>query len=220
MGLRHQDRNAHRFDLYHGFDKAVDHDRRQPLERLVQKEQLGRQHYGARNRYHLALTAAQMQPLALQQRLYLGKDAKSLCFRIRACLAVAFPRDFVTQPPADHQVLAYGQLRENSAVFRRKSDAALGPFMRGKFRQIFVVEKDLAGPERKKSYDAFDRGGLACAITSDQAHHFLLLDAQGDAVQDMSGSAVSIDRLEFEHVDQSLRVNASGPEEPSRTMAT
>src|SRR5262249_57980956 len=107
-----------------------------------------------------------MQPLALQQRLDLGKNAKSLRFRIRARFAVAFPGDFVTQPAADHQVLAYRQFWKDSAVFRRKANAAFSPLVRRKLCQIFVAEKDLAGPERQKSHDAFDRGGLAGAIAS------------------------------------------------------
>ncbi len=42
---------------------------------------------------------------------------------------------------------------------------------------------------------------------------------QRHAVQDVGGPAVGIDRFELEH-GQSFRVKASGPEEPSRTIAT
>src|SRR5262249_18343119 len=127
---------------------------------------------------------------------------------------------FVTQPAAYHQVLTDRQLRKDPAVFRRKANATFGPFVRWKFGHIFVLEKDLAGSERQKSHDAFDRGRLAGSIAPNQAHHFPLVDVQGHAIQDVGGSAVGIDRLQFEHVDQSFRVTASGPEEPSRTMPT
>ena len=42
---------------------------------------------------------------------------------------------------------------------------------------------------------------------------------QRHPVQDVGRAAVGVDRLDLEH-GQSFRVNASGPDEPSRIMAT
>src|SRR5690242_521319 len=91
--------------------------------------------------------------------------------------------------------------------------------MRGKPGQVLIVKYDLACLQWQEAHNALDRRGLAGAVTADKTHDLLLVHAQRNAVEDVSGAAIGVDRLDLQH-DHSFREKASGPEEPSRIIAT
>src|SRR6267143_2892531 len=219
MRFRHEDGNAHRLDLRDCLGKAIDPDRGQAFEGFVEQQQRRRQHHGARDRHHLALTAAQVHALALEQALHFGKEAERLGFGVYPLTAVTALGDLIAEPATDHQVLAHRQIGKNSAILGRIADATFRPLVRREPGHVFVMEQYLSGPDREKSHDALDRGGLAGPVTPDEAHHFLLVDAQRHAAEDVGRAAVGVDRIDLEH-DQSFREKASGPEEPIRIIAT
>src|SRR6266850_2471104 len=152
----------------------------------------------------ILLTAAEVQALTLQQVLHFGKEAERLGFGVYSLTAVTALGDLIAEPATDHQVLAHRQIRKNPAILRRIADATFRPLVRREPRHVLVIKQDLSGPDGEKSHDALDRGGLARSVAPDEAHHFLLVDAQRHAAEDVGRAAVGVDRIDLEH-NQSFR---------------
>src|SRR5437763_580437 len=78
----------------------------------------------------------------------------------------------------------------------RMPDAAPRPSVRRHPCDSLLVEHDRAASHRQESHDALDRRRLAGAVAADQVHDLLLADIEREAVQDVRGAAVGIDRLD------------------------
>jgi len=135
---------------------------------------------------------------ARQQILHLGEYGVGLLLGIGAH-ASALAGHVVTEPAADHQVLADGQVGEHPAILGRVADAAPGALVRRQPIEALAAEHDLAGPHRQEAHDALDGCRLAGAVAADEADDLVGADAERQPVQNVCRTAVGVDRLDLEH---------------------
>src|SRR5215469_3254134 len=83
---------------------------------------------------------------------------------------------------------------------------------------LLVSKPDLAGTNWEQAGDALDDRGAPGPVASHQGHHFVGIDVDRHAAQDMGGPSVSVDFVDLEQHRFRLSQAVSGA--PSRMLAT
>src|SRR5438552_1266252 len=147
VGLGDQDRSAQLGDrrdtLAHGRDDRG----REPLEGLVEQEQVGVEREGPRDREHLPLAAAQLRALAPRVPPEHREDAVGELDALRGG-APPGPR-----PRGDLDVLGHGEVGEDPAVLRRPPDAEPRDLVRPAAVDGLAAELDAARPRTQVPHD-------------------------------------------------------------------
>src|SRR5262249_55731181 len=157
---------------------------------LVEDHQRRGKRHGARNRHHLLLPAAEIEPGPTQELGDFGKHRERLRLGIDAAGGAA--RGLIGEPAAEHKVLGHRQLRKYAAIHGRIPDAALGALVRREFGDVLSAEANVTRAHREKAGDALDNGGASSAVAPDQRDDFIVADAQRYAAQNVRWSAKGI----------------------------
>src|SRR5262249_30052272 len=110
-----------------------------------------------------------------------------------------------TRPGRDLDVLRHREIGEDPAVLRRETDAQARDLERGPVLDLAPLERDAAGARPQVAHDRAQRGRLAGAVFSHEAHPLLRRDLQGDAAQDVTALDVDVDGLDAQHGSASAR---------------
>src|SRR5215472_1971192 len=146
--------------------------RRQPLGRLVEKENTRIAHERARHREHLLLAPGEAAPAPARQLTQLGK-----------VLVDALDAPATVTLGAHQEVLGHRQIAEDASVLGHPADAEPTDLVRQKGLERLPVEGDGAARHFDQSHDGLEGGGLACAVAPEQRDHLALARLQGDAVE-------------------------------------
>lgn len=82
----------------------------------------------------------------------------------------------------DRQPLEAGRL------LKAVADAKLGPFRNSHVGNVLTVPDDLAGRGGDETHDDFCQRGLSTAVGAGKDHQTVLVDAQGDVLQNVQRS--------------------------------
>lgn len=101
--------------------------------------------------------------------------------------------------PGDEDILPNGQIRENPPVIRNKTNTQLGDTIGRSSADFLTFEFDAPRLWRGQSDDTLKSGCLPGSIPSEQADRFRLVDPEGDAEEDMTGSVIGVNSTHFEN---------------------
>ncbi|MNN37171.1 hypothetical protein D3C81_1511060 [compost metagenome] len=101
---------------------------------------------------------------------------------------------------AHQQVLLDAQAREDLAALGHVGDAGVHPLVRLECgdRLAFPVHAAFAGGQQ--AHQAAQQGGLADAVTAEQAGDFTDPGLEGQAAQDVTAAVVLVQGVDFQHV--------------------
>src|SRR2546425_1166534 len=193
VGLGDQDRSAELGDrrdtLAHGRDDRG----REPLEGLVEQEQVGVEREGPRDREHLPLAAAQLRALAPRVPPEHREDAVGELDALRG-RAPPGPR-----PRGDLDVLGHGEVGEDPAVLRRPADAELRDLVRPAAVDGLAAELDPARARAQVPHDRAQGRRLPRAVPADEADHLARAHAERHGPQDVARLDEHVDRVHGQH---------------------
>src|SRR5438445_2664095 len=202
VGLGDQDRSAQLGDrrdpLAHGRDDRG----REPLERLVEQEQLGVEREGPRDRERLPLAAAQLRALAPRVPPEHREDAVGELDALRGG-APPGPR-----PRGDLDVLGHGEVGEDPAVLRRPPDAEPRDLVRPAAVDGLAAELDRARARAQVPHDRAQGRRLPRAVPADEADHLARTHAERHGPQDVARLDEHVDRVHGQHGPASPRPGA------------
>src|SRR2546426_10893546 len=147
VGLGDQDRSAQLGDCRDTLAHGRDDRGREPLEGLVEQEQVGVEREGPRDREHLPLAAAQLRALAPRVPPEHREDAVGELDALRG-RAHPGPR-----PRGDLDVLGHGEVGADPAVLRRPADAELRDLVRPAAVDGLAAELDPARARAEVPHD-------------------------------------------------------------------
>ena len=98
---------------------------------------------------------------------------------------------------ADLEVLQHRQLGKDAAILGHIAQAALRDLVRGFFLYRLSHEANTALAARHHGGNAFERGGLACAIAPHQCHDLAAPHVQRYLMQDMGRAIPGVEVLDF-----------------------
>ena len=165
-----------------GFHQIANDHRRQPLERLVEKNDLGVAHQRAGNRQHLLFAAGQI-----------GTAAAAALLQAREHRVDTFERPFLRRSQSgEDDVLLDAEAAEDAAVFRHQLHAGLGDDVALPPGEVDTVEQHFAAPRRQYAHQALECRRLAGTVAPEQCHDLVALDAQRDIEQNMRVRVIGI----------------------------
>ena len=172
----HQDRLALALQPVEARPDLVADQRRQPLGRLVEDQQLGVGHQRPADRQHLLLAAGE---LVAHVALALGqarKEAEGALERpgIAARGAVGGRRQ---------KVLAHREVGEDLAALGHQAEAEAGDAEGGQVIDPVALELDDAAARRQQAHDGIHGRRLAHAVAAHQGHHLAGIDGELHAEQ-------------------------------------
>src|SRR5579859_2073844 len=181
LGHQHGERVA-LFHFADGFDGAADQDRGEADRRLVDQQNLRRQHQRATERQHLLLAA---RHAAGELAAALGKPRKGLEADVEIALELA-PRG--AAKGAEQKVLLDGEPRKQPPPLRHQRYAEVDDLFGGAAGEIVMDAVDLgddrAGAGPHDAHDAFDQGRFAVAVGAEQDHGLAAADGKRHVVDD------------------------------------
>ena len=103
----------------------------------------------------------------------------------------------------DGQKVPDRQPLEAGRLLKAVADAKLGPFRNSHVGNVLTVPDDLAGRGGDEAHDDFCQRGLSAAVGAGKDYQTVLVDAQGDVLQNVQRSLRLLngvaDVLEFQH---------------------
>ena len=155
-----------------GGDDHLEHflhdQRRQPLRRLVQQQQLRVQQQRARDRQHLLLAAGKLPALVA---LAFGQARKQLVDALDGPRAGALDRHL--------EVFVDRQVGEDAPPFRHEADAQRGDAVRRRMRGLGAEDADAAFARRRQADRCCAASSILPApLRPEQRHQFARLDRQ------------------------------------------
>src|SRR5262245_53195030 len=167
--------------------QMIDHERGQPFRRLVEQQELGIAHQGARDRQHLLLTAGEEAARPVAQ-LAQGREQVEHALGREAAGARA--------PLGDVEVLPYGEVREDPPVLRDEADAEAGGAEGRLARDVAALPHDAAARRRREPHDQAHGRGLADAVTAEKTDALARRYAQRHAEQHAREAVRGVDVLD------------------------
>ena len=190
--LDEEDGHALLVDLLDDVEDGLHHGRRQAERWLVEEQEPGSRHQGARDRQHLLLAAGQRAGHLRRALLEDGEELEALLHVLRDALRVA------PQEGAQEQVFRQGQVGKDAPTFGCVTEPARYEPVRLEPADGCPLVPDLprGGPQHS-AYRAQGRG-LAGAVRADQRDDLSLADPDGDAAEGMDRAVVHVERLQLE----------------------
>src|SRR5215472_4464384 len=162
--------------------------RRQPLGRLVEKENTRIAHERARHREHLLLAPGEAAPAPARQLTQLGKV---LVDALDAPAARAFG--------THEEIFRHREIAEDAPVFGHPAYAEPADLVWKEGLERPVIERDGAARHRDHAHDGLEGGGLARAVAPEQRDHLALARFQGDAVEHPRRTIGRLDSVKTQH---------------------
>src|SRR5690606_34033997 len=164
-------------DLADDLEDLLDEERREPEGGLVEHDQPGLGHQGARDREHLLLAPREVAGL----RAPAFREAREVGVGLVAQFAEAALR--TAAGVGGEQVVVRREVLEDAPALEHVHEAHADPVRRAQRDDVLAGEVDLAashGPAlgRQQPADRLERGGLAGAVGAEEGDHAALLDIQ------------------------------------------
>ena len=182
-------------ELAAGLHQIAHDDRREPLERLVQQDDLRIADQRAGDREHLLLAARQVGAAAAAALLAAAGTS-------RRCGRAASVRRAVS--PARTRFSSTSRLpkmRRSSCTSCMPARAMVWLLRAG---DLDAVEHHRAGARRHHAHQALQRRALAGAVAAEQRHHLVALDAQRDVEQDVGVAVVAVQAVDLEQAHAAI----------------
>src|SRR5882762_3536956 len=197
----HQDRLAGRLQRGEASPDLLTHQRREPLGRLVEDEQVRIGHERPADGEHLLLAAREPAAEVVHALGEPGEEHQHLGERPRVgrCAAVSSERD---------QVLPHAQVGEDLASLGNQRDTAARDAVGALPLDALAAEADGSAPRRGETHDRAHRRRLSHAVAPEQRRHFAGADREVDAEQHL---ARSVGGFEFFHLEQLAHTTESSP---------
>src|SRR5258705_2525838 len=173
---------------------------RQPLERLVEQQQLWIERQRAGDRHHFAPAAGKLAAAAPKILPQFWEHRVGF-FHANAGRTARRPR-----PGRKFEILGHGQVGVNLGLLWCEADAALRDLPGRQLRQVGAVEVDAPRPGTAIAHDAPEGRGLAGAVAPNQAHQFARGHRQADAVEDTAALDIDFQVRQIKHQGVLLRV--------------
>jgi hypothetical protein len=155
--------------------ESLHHGGLQPFGNLVDQDETGRRHQGARDDQHLLLAAAQrpgLLPPALADDWEILADPIDL------------RRDPAVVAHAEPQILLDGKVLEQGLLLRRVGDAAARDQIGGKSGYVVAEHLDASGADSKQSKRGLEQGRLAHAVLAQEREDLSRSDIEGHVAHD------------------------------------
>ncbi len=206
-----EDRLALGLEPREAFPDLGAHQRREPLRRLVEDEQLRIGHQRAADRQHLLLAAGE---LIAHVALALGKLRKEIEHaRKRPARAVA-------RSSSRDQVFGDGERRKDLPSLRHQAEPRLRDPVGRQSDERAALEHDAAAKHRQQAHDGVDRRGLTHAVAPQQRHHLAGIDPKADVEQHLGGAIGGLQVLDGKHrLTPSRRRDRPRPRADRRALA-
>src|SRR2546422_7724390 len=175
----HQDRLAGRLQRGEAFPDLLAHQRREPLGRLVEDEEVRIGHERPSYGEHLLLAAREPAAEVVHALREPGEEREHLGERPRVarCAAVFGERD---------QVLPHAQIGEDLASLGDQRDAAARDAVGALPLDALAAEADGSAPRRGEAHDRAHRRRFSHAIASEQRRHFAFTDREVEAEEHLA----------------------------------
>ncbi len=131
-------------------------------------------------------------PTIASSPLRCGGARPRLIYRVQVPVAAA------ALPRGKRQVLTHRQVRKDAPPLRHQTDAGARDAVPRDARNVARVEDAAARARRRKTDDAADRRRLARAVATQQANPLSRLDAQRDALQDITVAVVRVNVVDLQ----------------------
>src|SRR6266478_6139210 len=197
----HQDRLAGRLQRGEASPDLLAHQRREPLGRLVEDEEVRIGHERPADGEHLLLAAREPAAEVVHALDEPGEECQHLGKRPRVARRAAVFRE-------RDQVLAHAQVGEDLASLRDQCDAAARDAVGALPLDALPAEADGSAPRRGEPHDRAHRRRLSRAVTPEQRRHFACADREVEAEQHL---ARPICGFEFFHLEQLAHTIESSP---------
>ena len=94
---------------------------------------------------------------------------------------------------------------EDAPVFGNVSDTEMGNLVRGPSDQLHIAEANAALPRWHDAHNALQCRRLANAVSPEETDELSFFEHQGNAVQDMALSVITVNVPDFQHGHPSPR---------------
>ena len=195
-----QDREAAAMDVANHLRHGVDGLRRQRGRRLIEHEDAGARHQGARNGEQLLL-AARERPgrLAPPGR----EEGKGLVHPGEICLERS--RVGAADEAPDAEILIDRQQRKDVLALRHEGQASPYDEVRGEPVDALAVELDTATAGRHQARDRLERRRFPGAVAAEERHDRAGLDAEREPVEDLRLAVPGLERANGQHAPRPCR---------------
>ena len=171
-----------------------DHRRLDALGRLVEQQQPGPGHEGARHGELLRLAAGEEPRLTAEELAKLGEEVEGL---VQGCLPGGDPGG--RRLDHDLQVLPHREARKARPALRDIGEPRLHPLVGSQARDVPAVEGDAASGGLDHAHHRLDQGGLADAIAAHDAHESVVRHLHRDAEQHGRPPVARLDPFDCQH---------------------
>jgi hypothetical protein len=168
----------------------LDH-RCEPRQRLVEKQDAGAGHHGARKREQLLLAAAQAAGPARQPAPDQGKQVADI-------VETAFKLSGREDESAELEVVEHAHAGDDAPPFRDMADAAPHDGEGRETRHILSVETHASGARSQQARDHAQQRRLARAVATPHTHGLALRDRKGDVLEHGRAAIAHDDLLDAE----------------------
>src|SRR2546421_8503911 len=175
----HQDRLARRLQRGEASPYLLAHQRREPLGRLVEDEEVRIGHERAADGEHLLLAARESAAEVVHALGEPGEEIQHLGKRPRVARRAAVFREC-------DQVLPHAQVGEDLASFRDERDAAARDAVGALPLDALAAETDDSASRRSEAQDRAHRRCLSHAVAPEQGRYFARADREVDAEQHLA----------------------------------
>src|SRR5690606_20826393 len=97
---------------------------------------------------------------------------------------------------------------EEATVLRDHRHARFDPLGSAPPRDVLPVYEHRSAGRLDDAEDRLQRGGLSRGVASEETHHLAFVDDEVDVLQDVGGSVVGVNTLEFENRRSSVVAHA------------
>src|SRR5256886_8952611 len=177
------------------------HQRREPLGRLVEDEQVRIGHERPADGEHLLLAAREPAAEVVHACGEPGEESQNLGERPRVARRAAVFRE-------RDQVLAHTQVGKDLASFRDERDSAARDMVGAPSLDALAAETDDSASRRGEPHDRADRRRLSHAVAPEQRRHLARADREVEAEQHL---ARAVSGFESFHLQQRAHAVASSP---------
>src|SRR6266571_665891 len=197
----HQDRLAGRLQRGEASPDLLAHQRREPLGRLVEDEEVRIGHERPADGEHLLLAARELAAEVVHAPGEAGEECQHLGERPRVGRRAAVFRE-------RDQVLPDAQVGEDLASFGDERDAAARDAVGALPLDALAAETDDSASRRGESHDRAYRRRFSHAVASEQRRHLACADRELEAEQHL---ARAVRGFEIFHLKQLAHAVASSP---------
>src|SRR5438477_7601939 len=197
----HQDRLAGRLQRCEAFPDLLAHQRREPLGRFVEDEEMRIGHERPADGEHLLLAAREPAAEVVHAPRERGEEFQHLGERPRVArrAAVFGERD---------QILPHAQVGEDLASFRDERDTAARDAVGTLPFDALATETDDSASRRSEAHDRAHRRRFSHAVAPEQRRHLARADREVEAEQHL---ARAVRGFEIFHLQQHAHAFASSP---------